>query len=205
MSADKDLAGKNQSMRDEVREDFLKKALFALFGICGWLLLAWRIEHPPEPVYFEAENGRITRLMPLNEQISSDAVTNWVAKAVSKSFNYDFQNFEDQFTEVRTNFTDDGWRTFKGAMEESKVVEYVVKSRLVSKGIVTGAPRLVDSKAIGGVWHWKFKIPMIISYQGGSEGVGREQPVNATVVVTRVPTTERPNGIAIRQLLVANR
>jgi intracellular multiplication protein IcmL len=127
----------------------------------------------------------------------------WSSRAAIAAFSYNFLDYQDDLQQMRQYFTAAGFDNYLEALQQSGNLDTVLSKRLVVKGVVTEVPVIVQHGLIKGRYAWKIEIPMLISYVSANETL--EQPILVTMLISRVPTKDKPQGIAIAQFVVEDR
>lgn len=159
----------------------------------------------PSPVYFATQsNGSLIEIQPLNEPIvDQNMLITWATRAAVASYSFNFVDWQNDLQDVQQYYTETGFKNFTEALKNSGNLDTVVAKRLVVQATVVDVPRIVQQGLIQGRYAWKIQIPMLIKYTSASEEL--RQPVLVTMLVARVPTTQKPQGIAIAQFVVEDR
>ncbi|MHB8408955.1 MAG: DotI/IcmL family type IV secretion protein [Acidiferrobacterales bacterium] len=179
----------------------LAAALAVSLLVNGGLLL-----DRPTPVYFmSSPNGRLVPLTPLNHPVMTrTALLDWAGRVVAQTLSIDFANYRQELLAVRGNYTEAAYNQVIDALMKSGNLKMILANRLSVSASVTQAPILAAHGFIGKVDAWKVQFPVTVSYESSS-GVGNTQNLLATVLIERVPQTRHPRGIAIAQLVLAQR
>jgi intracellular multiplication protein IcmL len=157
------------------------------------------------PVYFATQtNGSLIQIQPLNEPIvDQDMLLTWATRAAVASYSFNFVDWQNNLQGVQQYYTETGFKNFLDALKNSGNLDTVVAKRLVVQATVVDVPRIVQQGLIKGRYAWKIQIPMLVKYTSANEEL--RQPVLVTMLVARVPTTQKPEGIAIAQFVVEDR
>jgi len=159
----------------------------------------------PSPVYFATQsNGSLIAIQPLDQPIvDQDMLIVWATRAAVASYSFNFVDWQNDLQNVQQYYTETGFKNFTEALKNSGNLDTVVAKRLVVQATVVDVPRIVQQGLIKGRYAWKIQIPMLIKYTSASEEL--RQPVLVTMLIARVPTTQKPEGIAIAQFVVEDR
>lgn len=155
--------------------------------------------HQPKPVYFATTpKGSLIKLVPLNQpNMTSEAITSWVARNVPKIYQLDFMNYRPQILSVRQYFTTYGWGQFLHAF--SGVLKKIRDEKLVANASPNGPPIITRNAIIHGVYSWEVQVPMVVTYQKGSTQY--IQKVVWSVVVQRVNNVHNNHLLGISQIV----
>lgn len=170
-------------------------ALGIAVGLSGWLIR-------PEPVYFAAtSDGQVIEMRALDDPLQTEnQITNWTSNAVTEAFTMDFVNFREQIAQSQALFTQPGFNAFTEALVESGNLESIQENRYVVSATLNGTPRIVREGVSGGRYAWRIRVPVIIGYESAEQT--RNQTRDAVVTVVRMPTTEKPEGVALHQIIM---
>ncbi len=190
--------------------DGYRKAMTGLLGSLGLnliliiLTIVLMISRTP-PVYFATQaDGSLVEIQPLDQPVVSDSMLlTWATRAAVSSYSFNFLDWQNDLQNVQQYFTSTGFKNFVDALQSSGNLDTVVAKRLVVQATVVDVPRVIQQGTIKGRYAWKIQIPMLIKYISANEEL--RQPVLVTLLVARVPTTQKPEGIAIAQFVVEDR
>jgi intracellular multiplication protein IcmL len=135
-------------------------------------------------------------LLPYPQQ-SFKNVSAWLIDAITTSYSFDFNKFNEQVDSAAYYFTTDGYKTYLTALETSKIKASVIGKKLQISIIPLQNPILINGGSVGSTDFWRFKTPMLISYYGGRDAVTQKTMVE--VLVLRVPTYQNYKGLAIAE------
>jgi intracellular multiplication protein IcmL len=157
----------------------------------------YQLSTRPEPRYFAtSSDGRITPIYALNDPVvNTEDLLQWAVRAAVAANCYNFVDYREKLQQVQNYFTPDGWKYFETALQGARTLETVIAKKLVVSAVATGTPVIIDQGVINGRYAWKVQLPLLVTYQSPNELT--QQPVMATMIVTRVPTLNVPRGIAI--------
>jgi intracellular multiplication protein IcmL len=156
-----------------------------------------------ETLFFAATPDlRLIELQALTEPtLTPQALLNWTADVVCGTLSLDFLHWKRKLMDMRGNFDPDGFASLVGSLEEGGHLEKIKRERLSLSAGLSEAPVIVSQGTVGGRMTWKVEMPLVISYQS-SAGVVATQRVLAEVWVERVPASQNPRGVQVRQLVL---
>ncbi len=191
---------RNEFYRDGYRT-LLKIALLEAVVIIGLILVMIYIinTNKPENRYFATTNdGRLVPMVALNEpNLSTPALMSWTAQAATEVMTFGFHDYRRRLQEASRNFTRIGWASFTSALEKSRIMEMVEANQQVVTAAPRSAPVLVSEGVVDGRYQWQVEVPMVITYQAGSQT--RADNLILTLLIVRVSKLESPNGVGIEQ------
>ncbi len=196
---------RNNFYRDNYRRVVMVLLVMVVINIilCG--VIFYQLNSRQEPRYFATTaDGRVIALYPLSEPVvTKSSLLDWASQAVIATFNFDYVNYRKKLQEASSYYTPSGWRAFEAELQSTKNLDTVRAQKLIASAVVTGQPVIVDERVINGRYAWRIQMPILITYESSSQSY--QQPVTITLVVTRVSTLQTPKGIAIAQLIGAER
>ncbi len=92
-------------------------------------------------------------------------VLQWADYAVTHTFTYDYENYNEQFTKVKPCFTNTGWKSFSDAIKASGNLEALTKQELVVSAKVKGTSKVVAQFGGKQTPFWLVRVPITITYQ----------------------------------------
>ena len=191
---------RNEFYRDGYRS-VLRIAVIEAVVIVGLIIMMFFVvsNSKPENVYFATTNdGRLVPMVALNEpNLSTPALMSWSAQAATEVMTFGFNDYKRRLQEASRNFTRVGWASFTGALEKSRILEMVEQNQQVVTAAPRSAPVLVSEGMSNGRYQWQVEIPMVITYQAGSQT--RADNLIVTLLIVRVSKLESANGVGIEQ------
>jgi len=160
--------------------------------------------HPPPPVYFPTSyDGRITPLYPLDAPNQSDAsVLQWASEAAVDMFTYNYVNWRSELEAGSNFFTDKGWNTFINFLKQSNLIETIVNNKLVVTAEPTLAPYFSRRGILNNRYAWSVQMPLMVTFQSQEKLSHKSYMIS--MLITRVPSSTSPSGIAIEQFVVSS-
>lgn len=185
------------------RYELMIKVIFGMIAVIAiqMVSIVYLATRPVEQRYFTTDpQGNIRPLTALSKPMpATDQVLNWTAMAVTRGYTLSFARYKQQFDEVRSNFTSDGWVSFEDAVTRAGLIETLVKSQLVSTAVIREAPVIVAQGLVGDAYGWRIQVPISVTFQSANVRESRQSMIEVTVV--RVPETQNPAGLGIAQLI----
>jgi len=176
----------------------------ALLGLMfGWHVFTERRTVDREYFAVDFQTGQMIRLSPVSEPYLGDqALLSRVKDCLERVNTYDFVNYQRQFTESSECFTDDGWRAFVKALEDTSTFKTVKENRLVTQAVAGGVPVITEKGVVGGVMTWKVQMPLRLAFQGGFGGRAvAPQNLLVTTTIKRVPVFKNKFGVGINSYI----
>ncbi len=169
---------------------------FGIIGLIGWI--AYERTHKPAVTYFATTSqGKLTKLTPMNQpNLTTAALTKWVTRAVTTSYNFNFGNYDVALRDAKIFFTEAGYQHFMNALSASKTLDTVKEKNLVVFAIAPQPAVVIkEGPTADGIYAWQVQLPLLLTYQSASDQI--KQNVMLTILVARRPTIESPEGIGI--------
>ena len=191
---------RNEFYRDGYRT-VLRVAVIEAIVILGLIFMMFFVvsNSRPQNVYFATTNdGRLVPMVALNEpNLSTPALMSWSAQAATEVMTFGFNDYRRRLQEASRNFTRTGWASFTNALDKSRILEMVQQNQQVVTAAPRSAPVLISEGMSNGRYQWQVEIPMVITYQAGSQT--RADNLIVTLMIVRVSKLESPNGVGIEQ------
>jgi len=192
-------------LRNEYYRDGYRLALrvsvvqsFIILGLIAAMFYVVHVHQPENRYFATTEDGRLIPMVQLNEpNLSNPALMSWVAQAATEVMTFSFNDYRRRLQVSARFFTRRGWESFSGALQEARIIESITSNSQVVSAAPSGAPVLNSEGVVNGQYQWVVQIPMVLTYQSGSQR--RSDKWIVTLVVVRVPRLESPNGVGIAQ------
>jgi len=153
-------------------------------------------------VYKSQGKTYATRMVPLSKPIiTRQSVLEFASEAAVAAYTYDVANYQTQLQQtIDKYFTSNGGDALMQAFENSGALDKLLSSKLVVTSVVNGAPLLLRQGYLFGNETWRVQIPILVNYQSASEL--ETDAYIVSMLITRIPTTEKATGIGITQFKV---
>jgi len=160
----------------------------------------------PRPVYFAATTDlRLAKMTPLGKPlISQGALLNWTAETVTETLSIDFLHWRKQLMRVRPRYSPDAFKQLIASLKSSGNLGMILSQRLSVTSTIAQAPVIIGRGSVEGRLVWKIEFPVLVSYES-SAAVKNKQELVATVLVERVSSLEKVQGIHVKQLLLTQK
>jgi hypothetical protein len=124
-------------------------------------------------------------------------LTSWLTDAISETYTFGFTNFHEQIAKSEQYFTEDGYRSYLNALKMNNTEKEIITKRIEVATIPLQTPVLINGGTFGNSEFWRFRVPVLVSIQGGKEPVVERYMVE--VLMIRVPSYISYKGIAIAE------
>lgn len=194
------------SLRRALRSAQKTGLVLALANVLCFAALCVTLLTRPEPVYFGmSQEMKLLPMTPLSAPIMNEAsLKNWVAQAVTLSFNLDYVHWKRQLNEVRRFFTRQAFVRFATSLDKEGHLDLIRQQRALMHAVVQGTPVMTRSGVVQGTLLWEFEIPLLVTYET-SAGRISNNAVTVVCQVQRVPATDYPQGVALTSLVTTRR
>lgn len=197
------------SLNEQIEKEPIVKKQFMFIGVSlvcllitflFTLLSTFLSDKTGAPIAYKVDLKEMTQeeinILPYPHQ-SLKNVSGWLQDAASAAYSFDFLNYDKQVRRASYYFTDLGYQTYLTALKANKVEENVVGSRLQISLVPLQDPILINSGFFGNTDFWRFKMPVLVSYYGGSKPV--IEKVMIEMLVLRVPAYKNHKGLSIAE------
>lgn len=194
------------SLRRALRSAQKTALVLALTNILCLAALCITLMNRPDPVYFGmSQEMKLLPMTPLSAPIMNEArLKNWVAQAVTLSFNLDYVHWKRQLNEVRRFFTRQAFVRFATSLDKEGHLDLIRQQRALMHAVVQGTPVMTRSGVVQGTLLWEFELPLLVTYET-SAGRISNNAVTVVCQVQRVPATDYPQGVALTSLVTTRR
>lgn len=162
------------------------------------LAITIAVSRPQDRFFATTSDGRLIRMIPLNESNMTDAaIISWAARAASDVMTFGFHDHQKRLQETSIYFTRRGWQSFTEALSRARIIEAVEANQQVVTAAPQRAPVIVQQGLVAGIYRWILEVPLVVTYQSGTA----QQSSNLTInmVIVRVSTLDNPAGVGIQQ------
>jgi len=191
------------------RDSYRRVTIILLLSMLLNFLLAGGIYYlyktKPQPIYFATnENGSLLQMIPLDQPyITDDQLLRWSVEAATAAYSFNFLDYQNNLQQARKYFTEEGFKNYYEALQNSGNLSTVQDKRLVVKATVSDIPLITTKGMLNGRYVWKVQVPMIVRYV--SAGAEFKQPILVELLIGRVSTLDSAAGVAIAQFVVTDR
>ncbi|HJN37779.1 MAG TPA: DotI/IcmL family type IV secretion protein [Gammaproteobacteria bacterium] len=132
---------------------------------------------------------------------STEDVMQWAAMVSSKALSLNFSQYEEQMSQLRPYFTENGWQKYSEALTTSGYLDQVKKKRLYVTAINNKSPMIPKWGYInnGSEFYWKAQVPLILSIQTASETKKKNRMVTLLIKL-KDPVIPNDNGCGYRKV-----
>lgn len=179
-----------------------KIALFALLTCCIFSAQTANAQDPYADRIVAPNMKRDLSQKPLNQGVLEDNfIKGWASYAVTMTYNFGHNNYQQQLEQSAKHFTPEGWKKFLAALDEAKILEYVIENKKFVATVLIGDPVISRQGIESGIYTWHVTLPVKTAYASS----GELQKMNLDIDLTIVRTSDKGNesGIGIQQWIAA--
>ena len=170
----------------------------AIVALITALAITIAVSRPQDRFFATTADGRLIRMIPLNEPNMNDAaIVSWAARAGSDVMTFGFHDYQKRLQDSSAYFTRRGWQNFTEALDRSRVIEGIQQSQRIVTAAPKAAPTIEQQGLVDGVYRWVVTLPLIVTYQSGTNT--QTENINVQMVIVRVSTLDSPSGVGIQQ------
>ena len=151
------------------------------------------------------ENNQYVAPTPLHEPLYDDnGMKARALRMLQGLMSYDYFNYIQQINEKRYWFTDDGWESYRKALEDSQTLDMINAYRMIVKFKPTKTPEIIRQGVLkDGSYAWQIEIVGEFMTQRldpkTNQIEGRRTPAKVNLLLAREGLHKYEDGIAIRQ------
>lgn len=189
---------RNDFYRDSYRKVMMGLLLSVGVVVVQMIVIWYLATHRPAPTYFATNaDGGLIKLVPLDRpNMSTATIVQWATDAAVSAYTFDFSGYRRQLSQTQARyFTSDGWKSFLRALESTKILDTVIKEKLIVNAAVTQAPVIKASGVVRGRYTWVIQMPMVVTYQ--SSNASNSVNLLVTLTVERVSLLDSPRGVGV--------
>lgn len=162
------------------------------------LAITIAVSRPQDRFFATTADGRLIRMIPLNESNMTDAaIVSWAARSASDVMTFGFHDHQRRLQDTSIYFTRRGWQSFTEALDRSRIIESVEQNQQVVTAAPQQAPVISQQGLVAGIYRWIVDVPLVVTYQSGT--AQQSSTLNIRMVIVRVSTLDNPAGVGIQQ------
>lgn len=186
------------------------------------LLMAASVSAVCSGVAVAAEPGTVAWLMQQPStvampMIKSDDVsapslvdlTTWASNSVVQAYTFAFDDWQKRYSLNQANFTPDGWKGFRGALESSGVMQTVLEKKYVMTAAPMRGPILIGQGRTADGLDYKLRMYLMVTYLGSDSTQSQKSatpkklwaPLTVDIIVVRRTDAGHLGGLGIAQLI----
>ena len=162
----------------------------------------WDHMHPPAPnVIGLYPNGQLQKAVVLSQPMIDDiAMKDWVEKAILKTCNLNFMDWQDQLNNAAEDLLPAAVDGLKAEMESKNITKELKSDRLMEWCSVGGASWIAQKGLVNNALYYEVKLPLMVRFMGQNEGRDHSSKQMMRVVVLQVDRSVKPRGFGIASI-----
>jgi hypothetical protein len=162
-------------------------------------ILLFQLKNYPQPLFSAIDaNGQLLRLNANDEpNLMANALLKWASQAAINLYTFRFSETNNEiYQRISPYFTATGGAAYYNSL--TNVLATLKQNKINTHCAVTGQPVIANQ----GKWDnfemtWRIQIPFLVTFEGA--GILSTKFYRVTLLLTKMPTTIEPAGIAIEQ------
>lgn len=107
-----------------------------MISIIGNVLLSYQLANK-EKEYFATNGGYLFRIYPTKYPVYSESdIQDFASKVISKSLQLNFVHLDSQLSDVKSNYTQDGYDSFYMALDKSGFLKEIREQKIKHKSVI---------------------------------------------------------------------
>lgn len=153
--------------------------------------------------YLATNNGFVFPIKTTDHPVYQEKdINGFAATQLNNALQLNFVHIDKQLSDVKQGFTQNGYDSFYKALKSSGLIDEIKAKRLNLKVLMESGSLVTLGRIKGtNIYAWQFKYPLTIQKVNGDGGYASIN-YEALVQVVRVDTQEKPNGIAVNQIIL---
>lgn len=175
-------------------------SLLGFFTSVGFFMFFSNQPVPPQYIPIN-EDGTYIKLLPVEdcESKSEAEVKKFVMSAVNKMYKYDYINYSEQFQDVATFFTTQGWNEYLESYTDSRTLLAIKENKWVVTVVPQGLPEYTKQPVVeDNACTWEVKVPLLIQYIGSTTEQSRGE---LYLRVVRTSVLKNQEGLGIKRTI----
>jgi hypothetical protein len=173
-----------------------------IFAMVLFFMLGGNIIQTTYEYYALDSAGHLMRLPPLfMPNMTNQAVLSWATNSITEIMTFGFGDYLPHLREQQSRFTKGGWEAFVNAFDKMDIGKLFKERQLVLTTVPSDTAVILSQGPAETGYEWKIQVPVIMTYATNDNVTHRSRAI-VTLVITRVPTSQDPIGIAIKTWIV---
>lgn len=175
----------------------LLASIAALFAMVIYVYLT----EPPPVTFKVGDDWRIVAPVDIQEPyLSEGELLQWVSDTLPKLFKVDFLHVDDQLSDLKPYFTENGYQIFLSQFNNNIDRNRLQTGKLFVTTEITEAPVILNQGLLSSRYAWWVQIPINIGYAGME--VVPSVAVTLKFLIVRTETSNNLTGVAIDNVVV---
>lgn len=194
--------------------DFQAKLVTRLIGLTIAMVIVtcaslahsvWLQTQPSKTKYFIIDGRSPPRpVVGLDSPVVDDAqLLEWTVRAVLAAYNVNYHDYPVQLNTAGRRFTLNGWNSFAKSYIASGNFEAMKRARMLCTAQAQRSAVIRDASLVRGRLSYSIQFPIVQTCQNTQQSSDTNLMITALVV--RTDAEDRPDGLAVDQLVAAAR
>lgn len=177
----------------------LQMQIVIILGMALFFLLGGSFFQPVYQYYaMDSASHRMRLLALAMPNMTNQAVRSWATNSITEIMTFGFGDYLPHLREQQPRFTKEGWEGFVNAFDKMKIGQLFQERQLVLTTVPSDTAVIVSQGPTPEHgYEWKIQVPVVMTYATNDNVTHRDRAL-VTLVITRVPTSQDPTGIAIK-------
>ncbi|MBL1146902.1 MAG: DotI/IcmL/TraM family protein [Pseudomonadota bacterium] len=183
---------------------FLKTSLFALLACCVFFTQPANAQNPyADKIVAPNMKRDLTGKSLAQGLLDDNFIKGWASFAVTMTYNFGYNNYQQQLEASAKHFTPEGWKNFLAALDEAKILEFVIKNKQFVATMLIGEP-IITHQGVNnenGLYTWEVTLPVETVYSNRIDL--QKMNLDITLIIVRTADKGNESGIGIQQWIAA--
>lgn len=194
--------------------EFQGRLVHRLLGVCVAMSIVtvaavahsfWLQTRPSQTRYFFVDGRNPPRpAVALTSPIVDDTqLREWTVRAILAVYNVNYHSYAEQLNTAGRRFTQNGWNSFATEYIRNGSFDAMKRARMLCWAESQRAAVIRDASVVNGRLAYTVQFPIVQTCENTQQASSNNLMITATVV--RTDDIDRPDGLAIDQLVATRR
>lgn len=194
--------------------DFQGRLVQTLLGLCIAMSIVtvtamayslWLQSRPIQTRYFFVDGRNPPRpAVALSSPIVDDTqLREWTVRSVLAVYNVNYHDYAEQLNTAGRRFTQNGWNSFATSYIQSGNFDAMKRARMLCSAESQRAAVIRETTVVNGRLAYTVQFPILQTCENTQQSSPNNLMITATVI--RTDDIDKPDGLAIDQLVAARR
>ncbi len=165
----------------------------------------WLQTRPSQTRYFYVDGRNPPRrAVPLDSPVIDDTqLREWTVRAVLAVYNVNYHDYPEQLNTAGRRFTVNGWNSFATSYIQSGNFDAMKRARMLCSAESQRAAVIRETRVVNGRLAYTVQFPILQTCENTQQSSPNNLMITATVI--RTEDIDKPDGLAIDQLVATRR
>lgn len=165
----------------------------------------WKETRPSETRYFYVDGRNPPRpAVALTSPVVDDTqLREWTVRAVLAVYNVNYHDYPEQLNTAGRRFTANGWNSFATSYIQSGNFDAMKRARMLCSAETQRAAVIREATVVDGRLAYTVQFPILQTCENTQQSSPNNLMITATVI--RTDDIDKPDGLAIDQLVATRR